>query len=56
MLYHERKGALTLAQNEIIYIESILGWKLGAIGIERATQLKQLGASLDEIAEAIALL
>lgn len=45
-----------MALSEIKYIEGKLGWMLGDAGEERANQLKQLGATLDEIVEAFTLL
>ena len=47
---------MELTTKDIIYIESKLGWQLGPYGIKRANQLLNLGATLDEIVEALTLL
>lgn len=47
---------MTSTDTEIQYIELRLGWELGSVGVERAARLKNLGATLDEIVEALTLL
>ena len=47
---------VNLSPDEIMYIESCLGFSLDDIGISRALSLYYQGATLDEIVEAIQLL